>query len=189
MPSGRLCLAVARRVGGFRFTCGCVPIVGRITVRRITVRRITVRRITVRRIIARQVVVYQTTRRKTAASELAIPDGAARGVSACRLVLRLGVFLIRAFLLSRSQRPVAPLARTGDVHCFAILGDRAPGDRQTVLGQFADQFVVAVGLCLSSWSTISCSFSRTVSQATSSPSALVVPPTKNRLSGKMPRGV
>ena len=36
---------------------------------------------------------------------------------------------------------------------------------------------------------ISCSLSRTVSQATSSPSALVVPPTKNRLSGKMPRGV
>ena len=35
---------------------------------------------------------------------------------------------------------------------------------------------------------ISCSLSRTVSQATSSPSALTVPPQKNRLSGKMPRG-
>ncbi len=41
---------------------------------------------------------------------------------------------------------------------------------------------------MSSWSIISWSFRRIVSQATSSPPALVVPPQKNFRSGKMPRG-
>ena len=45
------------------------------------------------------------------------------------------------------------------------------------------------GFCLSSLAMISSSFCLMVSQAISSPSAVVVPPPKNRLSGKMPRGV
>ena len=85
--------------------------------------------------------------------------------------------------------PVATLAGAGNPHRLAVFGDRAAGDFHALFCEFLDQIIVAQEPVLSSLSISSCSLIRIVSQATSSPSSLRVPPPKNRFSGNMPRGV
>ncbi len=88
--------------------------------------------------------------------------------------------------------PLVQSRRPRELGMFIALRYLVTVRRATVMPALPSSSTIASsdsGLVLSSLSMISCSLIRTRSQATSSPSALVVPPTKNRLSGKMPRGV